>query len=46
MAADENGFAQARLVNRDLGLGLQLRYRQSANCQSWLNGSKLDRAHM
>ncbi len=28
VAADENGFAQARLVNRDLGLGLQLRYRQ------------------
>lgn len=28
VAADENGFAQARLVNQDLGLALQLRYRQ------------------
>jgi hypothetical protein len=28
VAADENGFAQARLVNPDLGIGIQLRYRQ------------------
>jgi hypothetical protein len=28
VAADKKGFAQARLVNPDLGLGVQLRYRQ------------------
>ena len=28
VTADQSGFAQVRLVNPDLGLGLQLRYRQ------------------